>query len=61
MFGEIFVIQFYGRFKELFNFNKLAELVYLIILERCYLKMKLLWRNCEINIPDFSFNKRDLN
>ena len=23
--------------------------------------MKLLWENCEKNIPDFSFNKRDLN
>ena len=22
--------------------------------------MKLLWRNCEINIPDISFNKREL-
>ena len=40
MFGEIFVIQFYGRLKELFNFNELAELIYPIILERCYLKMK---------------------
>ena len=31
--GEIFVIQFYGRLKELFNFNKLAELIHMIILE----------------------------
>ena len=23
--------------------------------------MKLLWKICEINITDFSFNKRDLN
>ena len=60
MFGEIFVIQFYGRLKELYNFNK-RQIIYLIILERCYLKMKLLWRSCEMNIPDFSFNKRDLN
>ena len=29
--------------------------------ERCNFIMKLLSRNCEINIPDFNFNKRDLN
>ena len=59
--GEIFVIQCYGRLKELYDFNKLAILIYLIILERCYFIIKLLWRDCEINVPDFSFNKRDLN
>ena len=31
--GEISVIQFYGRLKELFDFNKLAKLIYMIILE----------------------------
>ena len=31
--GEIFVIQFYGRLKELFDFNKLAKLIQMIILE----------------------------
>ena len=30
--GELFVIQYYGHLKELFNFNKLAKLIYLIIL-----------------------------
>ena len=59
--GEIFVIQYYGRLKEFYDFNKLAKFIYLIILERCYFIMKFLWRNCEINIPDISFNKRDLN
>ena len=34
--GEIFVIQFYGRLKELVDFNKLKKLIiYMIILE-CY-------------------------
>ena len=42
---EIYVIQYYGDHKELFNFNKFAKLIYLIILERCYFIMKLLWRN----------------
>ena len=59
--GEIFVIQYYGHLKELFNVNKFAKFIHLIILERCYFIMKLLFRNCEINIPDFSLNKRDLN
>ena len=30
---EIFVIQYYGCLKELFNFSKLAKLIHLIILE----------------------------
>ena len=34
--GDIFVIQFYGRLKELFDFNKLAKLIYMIILELYY-------------------------
>ena len=31
--GEIFVIQFYECLKELFDFNKLTKLIYMIILE----------------------------
>ena len=36
--GEIFVVQYYGRLKELFDFNKLAKLIQMIILEN-YFKM----------------------
>ena len=28
--GELFVIQYYGHLKELFNFNKLAKYVYML-------------------------------
>ena len=34
--GDIFVIQSYGRLKELFDFNKLAKLIYMFILELYY-------------------------
>ena len=30
--GEIFVIQYYGRLKDLFDFNKLAKFMHMIIL-----------------------------
>ena len=38
--GEIFVLQYYGSLKELFNFNKFAKFIFLIILERYYFIMK---------------------
>ena len=31
--GELFVIQYYGQLKELFNFNKLAKLIHMIHLK----------------------------
>ena len=31
--GEIFVIQYYGHLKELFNINKLAKLIHMINLK----------------------------
>ena len=55
---EIFDTQYKGHLKEFFEFNKLKKLIYLIILGQYYFIIKLLWRNCEINIPDFSFNKK---
>ena len=42
----IFVIKYSGR---------------QIILELYYFIMKLFWRNCEIIIPGFSFNKMHIN
>ena len=37
---EIFVLQYYGSLKDLFNFNKYATFIFLIILERYYFIMK---------------------
>ena len=38
--GEIFVLQYYGSLKELFDFHKFGKFSYLIILERYYFLMK---------------------
>ena len=38
------------------------KLIHMIISERGYFIMKkLLFRNCEVNMTDFSFNKRNIN
>ena len=57
---KIFVVQCYGRAKEFFDFNKLAKNFIRIFLNIIFI-MKLFLKNCKINIPDFSFNKRGLN
>ena len=53
---EISVMQYNALLKELFEFNKREKLINVIVF-----RMKLLWRNSEIHIPDFSFNKSYLN
>ena len=56
---EISFIQYYGRPKKLFNFNKLAN--YFIILFLNIIFIMKLYCGGEININHFNFNKRDLN
>ena len=52
---------FYGRPKELFDFNKLANYFFRLFLNDIIFAMKLFKKNYDIHIPDFSFNKRDFN
>ena len=47
------LVHYYGPLKELFVFNKLEKLIYVIIFRIILFYKEILSINCDINIPGF--------